>query len=106
VPVSGVVEFSNITGLTVTGSGSTNVILVIGHKVMSSGKGVRGVVMSNWVESYGVLTGVTNTSDGEYTGIKKIVPGDIYVSVITQGERWEQRAEAQLIQIGQTVDCI
>ncbi|RLI95679.1 MAG: hypothetical protein DRO92_01435, partial [Candidatus Altiarchaeales archaeon] len=74
-----VIEFSNISGLTVKESSITNVMMVIGHRVMSSGEGIRGVITDGWIESAGLYTGVTNVSTGSGTGTLKMVPATLIV---------------------------
>ncbi|RLI93495.1 MAG: hypothetical protein DRO92_04170, partial [Candidatus Altiarchaeales archaeon] len=86
-PASGVLQFTNITGLTVKSSASTNILVVIGHNSLSYNESVQGIILTGWIESYGVTTGLTNTDTGPGgSGVIKEVPGEIFVTGITNGD--------------------
>ncbi|RLI92798.1 MAG: hypothetical protein DRO92_04850, partial [Candidatus Altiarchaeales archaeon] len=72
-PSSAIVEFTNITGLTISAGNTTNLLITIGHKVMSSGEGVSARVENGFVEYYGLTSGVTNTSLSNAIGVLKLV---------------------------------
>jgi len=97
-PSSGIVIFSNITGFTVTAGNATNVLIVAGHIGMESGEGVTAIVLNGWAEGVGVVSGVTDTSDGTANGIRKEVPGTLYVANVSNGELLKK----YLYKIGET----
>ncbi|RLJ02281.1 MAG: hypothetical protein DRP11_03190, partial [Candidatus Aenigmatarchaeota archaeon] len=86
-PASMVIDFTNITGLTIGTNSATNILIVIGHKALSYGDSMQAIVLSNWVEYYGNYTGYTDTGYGANAyGVVKEVPGDLFVIPITNGD--------------------
>ena len=84
-PVSGLVNFSNITGLTIKAGYHTNVLLTTGHKILTGGKGVTALINNGNIIGVGVSSGQTNNATGTALGIKKEVPANLYVANVSNG---------------------
>ena len=82
---AGKVLFNNISGLTVYSNNINYALIVMGHKAMNSGDGVKGSVLTNSTKEYGYVSGGTNTVAGKVQSILKIVPGTIFIYSLTNG---------------------
>jgi hypothetical protein len=86
-PFGMIAEFSNISGLTVKENGTTNILILIGHKQLNYGDSIRGVRLTGWIEFYGIVSGYKDIDSGyDITGVRKEVPGIVKISSLTQGD--------------------
>ncbi|RLI94585.1 MAG: hypothetical protein DRO92_02770, partial [Candidatus Altiarchaeales archaeon] len=82
----GKVIFENISGLTVDSNNIKYVLLVIEHKAMTSGEGVRAIALTNQFETIGLITDYTDVAYGSATGVLKKVPASLIITSISNGD--------------------
>ncbi len=84
--VNGKVIFDSISGFTVQSNSTNFVLLLLEHNAMSSGEGVTGIALTNYIEFVGLTTVNTDVSCGSAISTLKKVPGSIVISSISNGD--------------------